>query len=85
MSINVLYFGEIREQINLSSEAVQLPEGCETIRQLLDHLIARGDPWSGALGAEEPLRIAINQEMATQNSRIPPLAEIAFFRPVTGG
>lgn len=85
MTLTVLYFGELREQINLSHESLELSDQALTVEKLLAHLIARGAPWSVALGSEEPLRIAINQEMAQRSTTVPPQAEVAFFRPVTGG
>lgn len=85
MTLTVRYFGELREQINLPYESVELSGDALTVDQLLTHLMARGNPWSSALGSEEPLRIAINQEMAQRDAIVPPQAEVAFFRPVTGG
>lgn len=85
MSVTVLYFGEIREQINLAKETIDICPDSMTVDGLLNHLIAKGDPWSGALTSDEPLRVAINQEMAKRDALVPHDAEVAFFRPVTGG
>ncbi len=85
MTLTVLYFGELREQINQAHESIDLSDDNLTIEELLAYLIARGEPWASALGSQEPLRIAINQEMAERTAMIPLRAEVAFFRPVTGG
>jgi len=85
ISIKVLYFGELREQVDTVSETVQLPAGSPTVQTLVDILCSRGTPWTEALGSNEPLRIAVNHEMAHLDSPIPDNAEVALFRPVTGG
>ena len=85
MPVTILYFGELREQINLSSETIDISMDSLTVDSLLSRLIAKGDPWSSALTSDEPLRIAINQEMAGHDAIVPANAEVAFFRPVTGG
>lgn len=85
MSVTILYFGELREQISLAQESMDINTDQLTVEGLLSRLIAKGDPWSSALSSEEPLRIAVNQEMARRDAMIPANAEVAFFRPVTGG
>ncbi|AWB34093.1 MoaD/ThiS family protein [Orrella marina] len=85
MSVTILYFGELREQISLANETMDIATDHLTVDGLLSKLIEKGDPWSSALASDEPLRIAINQEMARRDAEIPANAEVALFRPVTGG
>lgn len=85
MSITILYFGELREQLNLSSESLVCSDKTLTVQSLLDQLIAKGDPWASALTSPYPLQVAVNQEMADQSTIVAPDAEVALFRPVTGG
>lgn len=85
MAVTVLYFGELREQIDRHKEQIEADTSDMTVELLLKKLSARGEPWSGALGGSQPLRVAINQEMVQHDAIVPDNAEVAFFRPVTGG
>lgn len=85
MKVNVLYFGELRETVGLTGEAVTLGSPSGTVGDLIQTLAARGDPWRNALHDSEPLRVAINQTMASRDSALSAGCEVAFFRPVTGG
>ena len=84
MKIKVLYFGELRELVKTAQETVELAEG-SSVGDLVHMLQSRPDPWQGALNAPDPLRIAVNQEMAQANTMLSTNAEVALFRPVTGG
>lgn len=85
MKVKVLYFGELREQIGLHEETVTVFSCAATVADLMTVLIARGPAWALAMQSTEPLRIAVDQEMANLNATLRPNAEVAFFRPVTGG
>lgn len=84
MKVRVLFFGEMREAVNTASDAVDLADGA-TVASLIEQLAARGEPWTSALTSSDPLRVAVNQEMANTNTVLGDGAEIALFRPVTGG
>ncbi len=79
----VLYFARLGEQLKTSSEELSL-EDINTVRQLVDHLQDRGEPWSSEFESGRVL-VAINQEMSGFDSAIGDSDEIAFFPPVTGG
>jgi molybdopterin synthase sulfur carrier subunit len=79
----VLYFARLGEQLKTSSEELSLEE-MNTVRQLVDHLQDRGEPWSSEFESGRVL-VAINQEMSGFDSAISDSDEIAFFPPVTGG
>jgi len=85
MKVKVLYFGELREQVGLHEETVTVVTGTPTVADLLTELTARGAEWREALESTEPLRIAVDQEMAQLTASLRPNCEVAFFRPVTGG
>lgn len=85
MKIRILYFGELREQVGLHEETVTIVTSTPTVADLLTELTARGDQWAQALESTEPLRIAVDQEMAHPTVTLRPNCEVAFFRPVTGG
>jgi len=48
-------------------------------------LINRGDNYSNGLSAGKAIRMAINQTVCDENTRLTENAEVAFFPPVTGG
>ena len=85
MKLQVLYFGELRERVGAASEHIEISLAAPKVAELLDTLIERGDPWHGALTSPEPLRVAVNQEMASLHTPLTDGAEVALFRPVTGG
>ena len=81
------YFASTREQTGLAQE--RWLTQARTLGELRAELQARGAPWSQALAADKPLRLALNHALAQSNT---PLlakgsdeAEVAFFPPVTGG
>ncbi|CAN1485447.1 MoaD Molybdopterin converting factor, small subunit [Burkholderiaceae bacterium] len=85
MHLKVLYFAQLREKFGLAEESVQTPEGVRTIADLMQHLGARGGVWQDTLGGQYAFRVAMNQEMVSQQTALVEGAEVAIFRPVTGG
>jgi molybdopterin converting factor subunit 1 len=84
MKIRILYFGELREQVGVHEESVELAATTRTVSDLIVELTTRGSQWADALQTD-PLRIAVNQEMAAPEAVLSPNCEVALFRPVTGG
>ena len=81
--IRVLYFGKLADAVGCSEEVLDLPEGVECaagLRAWLDG--ARG--CDGALLAPG-VRLAVNQEIATDQTTLAGEEEIAFLPPVSGG
>jgi molybdopterin converting factor small subunit len=56
-----------------------------TVADLMQHLGARGGVWQETLGGQYAFRVAMNQEMVSQQTALLDGAEVAIFRPVTGG
>jgi molybdopterin synthase sulfur carrier subunit len=83
--IKLLYFARLREDLGQGGEDFALPAGVSTVAGLRAHLIARGGPWSAALGEGKALRVAVNHDMAEAATPIRSGDEVAFFPPVTGG
>ena len=81
MSIRVLYFAALAEQVGCRSEEVE--SGAATAGALAEELRCRGEPWASAF--DNRIRIAINQHLAEAGDAIRDGDEIAFFPPVTGG
>ncbi|AZN37276.1 MoaD/ThiS family protein [Iodobacter ciconiae] len=80
--IRVLYFARLRDVFGCSEEVLSAPA---TIAELITVLAARGGVWADELSAGKVFRVAINQEMASLEDKIPVEAEVAIFPPVTGG
>ncbi len=85
MHLKVLYFAQLREKFGLAEEALQAPDSVRTVADLMQHLGARGGVWQETLGGQYAFRVAMNQEMVSQETALLEGAEVAIFRPVTGG
>jgi molybdopterin synthase sulfur carrier subunit len=88
MSIRVLYFGELREHIGTQQDVLPwLGQAGQTftVQDLITELSARDGNYAQVLASDSPLKVAVNQDMATLTTAIPDHAEVALFRPVTGG
>jgi len=83
--IEVLYFARLREVFGRASERVELPAEVKDVAGLSAWLRSRGEPWERELAPGRPVRIAVNQDMATAASAVSDGDEVAFFPPVTGG
>ena len=85
--VRLRYFASTREAIGQAQE--RWLTQARTLGELRVELQARGAPWSHALAAEKPLRLALNHALAQSNTPLDAKdgdeAEVAFFPPVTGG
>ncbi len=84
MRIDVLYFASLREAVGTARECIEIV-GTPTAGTLLDVLRARGGAWANALGADRPLRVAVDKTVAKLDTPLRDGAEVAIFPPVTGG
>ena len=83
--IAVHYFASIREALGRDHETLELPEGVDTVEQLIHWLVEKnGNGWGAVLG-ENTVMVAVNHEMVDRGACLKPGDEIAFFPPVTGG
>jgi molybdopterin synthase sulfur carrier subunit len=85
MQLTVLYFARLREAMGRAKETVVAPPQVQTLGQLRAWLIGRGAPWAEAFAQVQPVRIALDQAVGTDETHLHEGAEIAFFPPVTGG
>lgn len=83
MTVKLLYFAGLREQLGTPGEELDVP--ATTVAGLRSQLMARGGAWQSALAQGRALRVAVNQEMAQPTTPVKPGDEVAFFPPVTGG
>lgn len=83
--VQLVYFARLREALGTGSETLELPPGIRTVAALTEWLRARGGDWQVQLAPDKPVRVAVNQEMATPETAVADGDEIAYFPPVTGG
>ena len=81
MTINVLYFASLREEIGRASDQFEFSSdkiSSLSIEQLWQHA-------TGQASFPEQLLVAVNQEYKEPQSLLNDGDEVAFFPPVTGG
>ena len=83
MKIQVRYFASLRETIGVGSET--LDTSVPDVASLRQALIARGGVHAQCLAVGLPVRVAVNQVMASDATPLMSDCEVAFFPPVTGG
>ncbi len=83
--MKILYFAWLRTQIGTAEETLQVPPHITTLFALIDWMRARGEPYTSALADMSAIRVAVDQEYASEDVSITAASEIAFFPPVTGG
>lgn len=83
--LTILYFAWLRERTGLAREELLLPEGVDTVADLVDYLSRRGPGYAAAFQNRRTVRCAVNQEFADPSISVRPGDEVAFFPPVTGG
>lgn len=85
MSVRILYFARLREDMGIAGEMFELPNETCDVNSLRAQLIARGGASAAALGPGKAVRVSVNQDLARDDTPVKAGDEIAFFPPVTGG
>jgi sulfur-carrier protein len=83
--MKLIYFAWVRERIGKTDEQVEVPEGVETITDLVRWLKTQGEEYEYAFENENVVRVAIDHVHVKPSTRIVGAHEIAFFPPMTGG
>jgi molybdopterin synthase sulfur carrier subunit len=83
--LTILYFAWLRERIGSAQEELLLPNGVETVAELVEYLSRRDAGHAAAFCSAPTVRCAVNQEFADSSFPVRPGDEVAFFPPVTGG
>ena len=81
--INVLFFGQLRELLAVDN-VVMDASSVGTIGELRAEIINQHPEWEKHLSSAKNL-VAVNQDMAQNETSIRDGDEVAFFPPVTGG
>ncbi len=68
--MRLLYFAWIRQQTGIGEEEVPLPTGISDVSGLIEWLRERDANFSTALEDISALRVAVNQEFATFDTKI---------------
>ena len=77
--MRLLYFAWIRQQTGIGEEEVPLPTGISDVSGLIEWLRERDANFSTALEDISALRVAVNQEFATFDTKITDRDEVALF------
>jgi molybdopterin synthase sulfur carrier subunit len=85
MNVRLLYFARLREALGRQDEEAALPAGIGDVGALLEWLRSRGGAWAVELAPGRAFRVAVDQQMASAQTRLREGAEVAVFPPVTGG
>jgi len=85
MTVKLVYFAWVREQIGKSDESLDLPQTVKTVSDLLSHLSGIDENYAHALRFSDVIRVAINQEHVEHDTPIAGAHEITLFPPMTGG
>jgi molybdopterin converting factor subunit 1 len=83
--MKVLYFARFRQIIGRAADDVDVPQGVNTVAELLDHLIATDPGRAAAFADRKIVRAAVNQAHVKLDHPLAGATEVAFFPPVTGG
>jgi len=82
--MKVLFFASLREQLETSVEHWPDLKNCQTVSDVKDLLVKRGEPWSSAISNPQII-IAVNHEVSSLDTTLSDSDELAFYPPVTGG
>jgi molybdopterin synthase sulfur carrier subunit len=83
--IQIRYFASLRERLGTGGEEIEAPPEEASVADIAAALCRRGDPWAEVLAPNQRVLVAVNQEMASRDTRVHDGDEVAFFPPVTGG
>ena len=82
MRIEILYFAVVRELVGRDGESLDLPPEITTVRSFRAFIEAQHPELAGRLAS---VRIARNEEFATDDDTLQPGDTLALIPPVAGG
>ena len=81
--IHVLFFAQLREQLQTDQVQVSIDTPC-TVQDIQDWILTQHPEWKDVIEGR-PLMAAVNQNMVSSEAIVNDSDEVAFFPPVTGG
>jgi molybdopterin synthase sulfur carrier subunit len=84
ITLEVVYLARLREAFGRGGESLALASDV-TVRDVLDALRARGDPFAHELAPGRAVRVAVNHDIAALDRVLHDGDEVALLPPVTGG
>lgn len=85
MTVTVLYFAALREQIGRETQELAIPPEGLVVSDLLARLGTADARAASALAEEPRLRVAVNHALSGMDDLVRPGDEVAVFPPMTGG
>lgn len=83
--LNIVYFAWVQERLGMPGERLELPEGVESISDLIEFLNDQAPVYQNVFSDLTKLRFALDQEFAQIDASLVNAEELAIFPPVTGG
>jgi len=83
MKVTVLYFAWLRERVGVPSESIET--NAKDVNALIAELIARDESHALAFQDMSAVRVAVDQQLTSFDTKLAEGAEVAFFPPMTGG
>ena len=83
--MKLLYFAWVRQRTGIGEEDIDLPDGIDTVADVIDWLKTRSEGYEAAFTNLKVIRAALDQEHVALDAPISDARELAFFPPVTGG
>jgi molybdopterin synthase sulfur carrier subunit len=81
--INIVFFAQLREQLNSDGLSLNISTPC-TVLDVQQAILQSHPDWQPFL-SNPALMCAVNQDMVQLNAPVLEGNEVAFFPPVTGG
>ena len=85
MLLKLVYFAWVRERVGRTDENVEVPQGVETVVDLIRWLKSRGEEYAYAFENDGVIRVAVDQKHVRADASLLGARELAFFPPMTGG
>ena len=83
--LKLVYFAWVRERVGQPEEEVDLPEGVDTVADLVRWLKSRGEEYDYAFENDGVVRAAVDHTHVKPETSLAGAREVAFFPPMTGG
>lgn len=85
MAVTVKFFAGLKEKAGVDQMRLDAQFEPMTVAGLRAHLLSTQPDLARAFEDERRLNVAVNQELAQDDTEIDDGSEVAFFPPVTGG